>query len=711
MMPPERHTTIRDGLALFFTTGPALVEIRILKTPQRTVSGYFDSLDGATAAVEAAAATLNGGAQFYATLNPVTRDAHARAANRLKGFADVTTSDKDILRRRYFLIDVDPVRPVGVSSTDAELADALQTRDRIVAWLGAQGWPAPIRAMSGNGGHADYAIDLPNDDPSRDLLKGCLEALHQHFHTPTVTIDRSVYNAARISKIYGTVARKGDPTTDRPHRLAAIEDRPTLTVVTRAQLEALAAHHQPVPPSAPRRETPAQPSHGTTRSYRPSPRLDMRAEFDARGWYLRELRPGWHAVRCPWIDTHSGLSGDSETAIREPDDAEGLWGFKCQHEHCTGRTIRDVWELFKPADDGHVSPTDPASPIDDDADPADTTAGAPPDPAPWVERFPAFCLRLRDRVLPPDVVPGLIPSVGLVMAHGQPRSLKTWVAQELARATSTGTAAFGLARFAVPAPRQTWYVTEEDPEVEIRNRFTCLYAGTQTSEPEALHVSVQKAIAIDDPAWQRRMITYAQDAQIAFTIIDPVRSSSEAVDQGPRELKPLAAFLRTFMRETGSALLLIHHDVKPLAGKSDDRARPQRASGGGIFSIADAPIHTELIGASQTMLTPAFYKFAIAPAPCLVTLSADDPKRPTWVRLTGEDTTATTATELVLLAKIRDYLRDHPGTSGSKVATGIHANKAQTLAALELLFAAGEADCYQRGQARLWSLIAKRGAA
>jgi len=341
-------------------------------------------------------------------------------------------------------------------------------------------------------------------------------------------------------------------------------------------------------------------------------------------------------------------------------------------------------------------------------------APATPENVPFAERFPAFCTRLGGCTRHADIIPGLIqgliPRVGLVMIHGQPRALKTWTLQEICRASSTGTAALGLERFAIAEPRQTWYITEEDPEVETRDRFQCLSTGRpETPLSDTLHISIQKAIAFDDLTWQRRMIEYANDERIALTIVDPIRASSEAVDQGPRELRPLAAFLRTYMRKTGSGLGLGHHDVKPLAGKADDRAKPQRASGGGIFSIADAPIHAELVGETggQAMLTPAFYKFAVAPAPFLVTLTADDAKHPTWVRLTGENTTAAAASDLVLHQKIRDYLREHPGTSGSKVAAAIHANKAQTLAALDCLFVAGEADSFQRGQARLWSMVSK----
>lgn len=325
------------------------------------------------------------------------------------------------------------------------------------------------------------------------------------------------------------------------------------------------------------------------------------------------------------------------------------------------------------------------------------------------ERFSTFCDRLRTRVAPRDVVPGLVPGFGITMLHGQPRALKTWTAQEIARACSTGSPAFGLERFSVDDAGPTWYCTEEDPELETRDRFGCLFAGRGEAPSDLLHVTIQKSLNLDDPTWQNRMIEYALREAIKLSIIDPIRAASAAVDQGPREVRPLALFLREFMRATGSAVLLVHHDTKPIAGKADDRARPQRASGGGIFSIADAPIHAELISAtgSQTLLAPTAYKFSTAPEPFIVTLEADRPKNPTWVRIQGADTAAAAATELLLHERIREHLRDHPGASGSQVAHSLHARKDQVLAALDQLERRGILTYQRRGQARLWSVLSE----
>ena len=49
-----RATSIREGLEVFFAPKPDLIEVRILKTAKRTVSGYFNRLDLAVHAVETA---------------------------------------------------------------------------------------------------------------------------------------------------------------------------------------------------------------------------------------------------------------------------------------------------------------------------------------------------------------------------------------------------------------------------------------------------------------------------------------------------------------------------------------------------------------------------------------------------------------------------------------------------------------------------------
>ncbi len=158
---------------------------------------------------------------IYITLNPCNPALLARANHRL--IAGVArTQDSEILSLQHLLIDVDPKRPKGISATDAEHEAALQLALRIKEDLSGKGWPEPLIADSGNGGHLVYKVDLLNTEESVDPLKKCLQAMAAKYSTPHLDIDVKVFNPSRLCKLYGTTARKGDNTNERPHRRAMI---------------------------------------------------------------------------------------------------------------------------------------------------------------------------------------------------------------------------------------------------------------------------------------------------------------------------------------------------------------------------------------------------------------------------------------------------------------------------------------------------------
>ncbi len=201
-----------------------VAELRLLGTGKGVVSGYFDD----PTKLAEAANEWNGRAEgIYFTLNPVNRDLLARSANHLKEYAKHTTSDTDILHRQWLPIDFDPVRPAGISSTDEEHLAAINRAKEARDWLRKEGWPEPILADSGNGAHLLCGINLPNDTNSTNLIKRCLEAVAFQFNDDKVTVDVTTCNAARIWKLYGTHACKGDNLPERPHRLAQILEVPS----------------------------------------------------------------------------------------------------------------------------------------------------------------------------------------------------------------------------------------------------------------------------------------------------------------------------------------------------------------------------------------------------------------------------------------------------------------------------------------------------
>jgi hypothetical protein len=200
--PANTPHDVRRFLSLLHEQGDVF-EIRIPKYGKYklTAAGYFDDAEAALAACE----SWDGRANVYITVNPVNPVLLARAANRVLERAAATTSDQDILRRRWLFIDIDSTRPSGISGTNDELVAARSVAAAAENSLCSAGWPAPIVVMSGNGYYLLYRIDLPNDEQATDLVRRTLASLAQPFDTDRAHVDPTVYNAARI---VGLLARR-----------------------------------------------------------------------------------------------------------------------------------------------------------------------------------------------------------------------------------------------------------------------------------------------------------------------------------------------------------------------------------------------------------------------------------------------------------------------------------------------------------------------
>jgi hypothetical protein len=230
-----------------------VIELRILrcvespKYPAFAVAGWFEKSH--LEALVSAAMEWTGRAEgCYVTINPVNPALLARACNRVIRRPMHTTTDDDIVRRVGLVFDADPVRPAGISATEAEKALARGIMDQLVSGLTARGWPIPILADSGNGFHARYRVDLPADDG--ELVARVLKAASDLFSNEHAKIDTSLGNAARIVKLYGTESRKGDDIPDRPHRWSRVLSIPCeFEVVPMELLEALATEVTPVVPA------------------------------------------------------------------------------------------------------------------------------------------------------------------------------------------------------------------------------------------------------------------------------------------------------------------------------------------------------------------------------------------------------------------------------------------------------------------------------
>ena len=295
----------------------------------------------------------------YCTMNPVDPQLLARAANRLKKpQRGESTSDKHITHRVWMLVDVDPQRATGISSTDAEHEAAFDRARRIFAYLRDAGWPEPVTGDSGNGCHLLYSVNLPADDGG--LIQRCLQSLDKLFSDIAVKVDTTVFNEARIVRCYGTLTAKGDSTPDRPHRMSRLVHVPDdLQPVPRELLEALAAQgdEQPQPESS-------GPTVEFTGSFdledfirQSGLNVDGPEPWDSKGG--RGER--WVLAVCPFNSDHT----DRAAWIGRM--GSGAIAAGCQHDSCTWgwRELRQRFDPdYKPGE--KQSTRDSGKPAGDD---------------------------------------------------------------------------------------------------------------------------------------------------------------------------------------------------------------------------------------------------------------------------------------------------------------------------------------------------------
>jgi hypothetical protein len=155
-----------------------------------------------------------------------------------------------------------------------------------------------------------------------------------------VEVDKTTFNAARICKLYGTVARKGSHLPERPHRLTRLLAGPeNIEVVTLEMLhETVAAYAKPkpAPPTlGPSSAAPTQKSSNHRVAW-----ADIEPFVADRVARTKPGRDGAtiHELHgCPFSpDDHA--NDHSGYIVEFPD---GRFSPCCHHDHCQGRKLRD----------------------------------------------------------------------------------------------------------------------------------------------------------------------------------------------------------------------------------------------------------------------------------------------------------------------------------------------------------------------------------
>jgi predicted ATP-dependent serine protease len=469
--PPQPRANRDDILKAARTLFPegSVVELRALdaSTSQwrsgHTEYGYFDNHE---ALADAAVYLGECAPVVYFTLNEVDPRLLNRAANKLRsqvgsgsgGGKKPTTSDKDIQRYRYLLIDCDPKRPADIASSHSEHEAARERAQEVYMYLKERGWPNAVCADSGNGYHLLYRIDLENTTSNEALVKRVLAALAFHFSDAEVTIDESVYNPARICKLYGTMAaNKGDDTVERPHLVSELRRAPKglhTTPVTLEQLQAVAAT---LPEDV-------KPERKGAKASAAGP-YDMDALIERHPDVLEVKREGqwkdngykWLLDCCPFDENHT----DNSAVLTLVD---GVPGFRCWHNSCSGKGIKALWELL-----GENAKPERSAQHEAQPEPEHATSVGSVTPT-W---FSAEALIAQKFAPVKWAVTGVLPE-GASLLAGKPKMGKSWLGMGLAVNVASGAKAFGSADV---ERGNVLYLALEDNKRRLKERLQKMLAG------------------------------------------------------------------------------------------------------------------------------------------------------------------------------------------------------------------------------------------
>lgn len=313
--------------------GNQLFEVRVIGD-RKPLSGYFKNADTLIQKLHSVDLRKT---NVYMTLNQVNNGLFSRIQSEKFVSGGKATGDTEIDGYNFLFIDLDPKRPTGISSSKEEYLEACQRAKNISQYLENLGFEKPIKAVSGNGAHLLYKIQLANNDKNKKLVERCLKALALLFDDDVVQVDTSNFNPSRVCKLYGTLAQKGADTEERPHRMSRIFEYPDEVKVTDIKyLEKLSKEYPEE-----KKPTPSRYNNYNT------------GMFDVEEWMnrynIRYKEGTWRdgckkyiLEECPFDSNHK--APDSMILVQ----SNGAIGFKCLHNSCADKTWRDVRLMFEP---------------------------------------------------------------------------------------------------------------------------------------------------------------------------------------------------------------------------------------------------------------------------------------------------------------------------------------------------------------------------
>jgi hypothetical protein len=208
----------------------------------------------------------------------------------------------------------------------------------------------------------------------------------------------------------------------------------------------------------------------------------------------------------------------------------------------------------------------------------------------------------------------------LAASVGPRKSLKTWLALELATAVASGR--YALGKFAVRAgPASVLLYAAEDSAADIRDRVAGITKARGVDlDRLPLGLITVDGLRLDLPQHRDRLSATLAKIRPRLLVLDPLVRLHRGDENSSAEISELLCFLRTQQREHQVAILLVHHVRKSAAGQPGQSLR----GSGDLHAWGDSNLY--LLRSSGKLVRHAEHRSHPAPPPFAVELSGDPPR-------------------------------------------------------------------------------------
>lgn len=150
-------------------------------------------------------------------------------------------------------------------------------------------------------------------------------------------------------------------------------------------------------------------------------------------------------------------------------------------------------------------------------------------------------------------------SVGIV--GGQPKSMKSWLALDLALSVASHTDCLG--RYRVLRPGRTLIYLAEDALADVRARLVCLCRSRGLALDHLdMDVVAEPILRLDQETDRRRLDEALARLRPRLLVLDPLVRLHRLDENSSSEISGLLGYLRELQRKHDVSVVLVHHTSK-----------------------------------------------------------------------------------------------------------------------------------------------------